>query len=156
MSARENGPLPVLQAQAGPHACAVPLSAVDEIMRPLPIEPIPEIPVFVRGLSIVRGNPVPVIDLGLLMRRPEPGPCGRFVSLRVGDKHVALAVEEIIGLRALDPAALEELPLLLRAAPADAVNAIGVLDHQLLMVLEATRIVPARVWQSLATNQAAL
>jgi chemotaxis signal transduction protein len=43
--------------------CAVPLSHVIEIMRPLPVEPISSVPSFVQGISIIRGIPTPVVDL---------------------------------------------------------------------------------------------
>jgi chemotaxis signal transduction protein len=39
--------------------CAVPLTLIIEIMRPLSIEPISDVPSFVQGISIIRGIPTP-------------------------------------------------------------------------------------------------
>jgi purine-binding chemotaxis protein CheW len=51
--------------------CAVPLTHVIEIMRPLPVEPISDVPLFVQGVSIIRGIPTPVVDLGALLGAPN-------------------------------------------------------------------------------------
>src|SRR5205809_310773 len=48
-------------------ACALPLMHVIETMRPLPIEPMACALSFVRGISIIRGAPTPVVDLGALL-----------------------------------------------------------------------------------------
>jgi hypothetical protein len=45
------------------------------------------------------------------------------------------------------------MPPLLREAQADVVEAIGVLDAQLLLVLRASRILPEEVWRTLSTRE---
>jgi purine-binding chemotaxis protein CheW len=104
-------------------------------------------PSFVRGLSIIRGRPVPVVDLA-----EATGVSGvvsaRVVLLRVAEREVALAVSRVVGVRNIAGATLEELPPLLRAAQADVVDAIGTLDSDLLMVLRATRILPEESWRA--------
>jgi purine-binding chemotaxis protein CheW len=72
-------------------ACAVSLTHVIEIMRPLPIEAIAGMPPFVLGVSIIRGTPTPVVDLGLILGAPGSG-AERFVTLRLGQRQVALSV----------------------------------------------------------------
>src|SRR5688572_15607941 len=47
--------------------CALPLDAVVETMRPLVVEPVAGAPGFVSGLSIVRGEPIPVVDAARLL-----------------------------------------------------------------------------------------
>lgn len=129
----------------------MPLGSVIETMRPLAIEPIAGAPAFVMGLSIIRGAPVPVIDLGGLLGGASaggsPAAPGRLVTLRVDGRCVALAVEAVLGVRAL-PASLEEPPPLLREAADDAIESIGVLDAELLLVLRAAQLVPESVWTS--------
>jgi purine-binding chemotaxis protein CheW len=132
--------------------CAVPLAQVVETMRPLPVEPITGVPPFVRGLSIIRGSPVPVVDLGSLLADSAGEASTRFVTLRVGDRRVALAVEAVLGVRELDVSMVRELPPLLRDARAHAIQAIGSLDAELLVVLSASHVLPADVWQGLAAG----
>jgi purine-binding chemotaxis protein CheW len=143
-----------LLLRVGARTCALPLTHVGETMRPLPVEPIIGMPPFVRGLSVIRGHPTPVVDLGGRLGAGEGGVVTRFVTLRAGERQVALAVDAVLGVGSLDTSALEGMPPLLREASADTVAAIGTLDAGLLVVLRATRIVPAEVWEALAEREA--
>jgi len=130
--------------------CALPLEQVIETLRPLPMEPLSGAPGFVCGLSIIRGLPVPVVDLGRLLGTERTRPT-RFVTLRAGVRTVALAVDAVIGVRALGSAGAGELPPLLSATGNDALRSLGSLDGELLLVLESGRLVPdelfARLYQ---------
>ena len=107
----------------------------------LPIEQLSGAPSYVRGLCIIRGSPVPVVDTGLLIgdqvTRPE-----RLVAISIGGRSVALAVEAVVGIRAIGVGDSEQLPPLLRDAAVEAVAAIGTLDAELLLFLRTARIVP--------------
>ena len=146
---------PVLVVMAGARACAIPLHHVEETMRPLPIEPVAGTPGFVRGVSMIRGAPTPVVDLkALLENMGNSTSYGRFVSMKVGERRMAIGVDSVAGLTNLDSAQLAELPPILRDAAADLIEAIGTRDAQLLVVLRAARIVPDEVWTTLAAAEA--
>ena len=140
-----------LLVRAAGRLCAVPIAQVVEAMRALPVEPIPGAPTFVQGLAIVRGAPTPVVDLGLLTAGRSAA--GRFVTLRLGDRRAVLAVDTVVGVRVLDGSLLQELPPLLRDARAEVVEAIAVLDRELLVSLRAGRLVPEDVWQALPAGE---
>jgi purine-binding chemotaxis protein CheW len=120
--------------------CAVPLTQVLEVMRPLPTERIAGVPDFVRGMAVIRGEAVPVLDAASLLGAP-PGTATRYVTLRIGERRVALAVDAVLGTFLVTAEVLRGVPPLLSAAEG-AVTALGVLDSELLMVLEATRLLP--------------
>lgn len=137
-------------------ACAIPIHYVAETMRPLPIEAIAGMPDFVRGVSLIRGVPIPVIDLATLLRATDGSiTYGRFVTLKIGGRRAAIAVDGVVGLRNLDLTQVGELPPLLRAAGADIIDAIGTCDAQLLVVLRAMRIVSDEVWRALEAREGA-
>ncbi|MGH7436919.1 MAG: chemotaxis protein CheW [Polyangiaceae bacterium] len=124
--------------------CALPVQHVIETMRPLPIETIANAPEHVLGLSVVRGQPVPVVDLGGLLAqsgREARSTYGRFVTVRAGARQVALAVESVVGVGSLESGAVHELPPLLSQSSAS-VSTLGVLDRDLFAVLDATRVLP--------------
>jgi len=125
--------------------CALPLDVVIETMRPLPVEPLAGAPGFIAGLAIIRGEPVPVVDAARLLGA-EAGAPRRFVTLRVGARPVALAVDAVLGVRMVAADRLSALTPLIGAVAGDAVVAIGTLDAQLLVVLEAARLVPDAVF----------
>ena len=147
---------PVLVVMVGARACAFPLHHVVETMRPLPIKPVTGTPDFVRGVSVIRGIPTPVVDLKALLENSENSPSfGRFVTLKLDDRQVVIGVDSVVGLRHLDSAQLGALPPLLRDATADLIVSFGIRDTQLLLVLRTARIVPDAVWISLAAAEAA-
>ena len=119
--------------------CALPLGCVVETMRPLPVEPLAGAPAFVRGLALIRGVPLPVVDAARLLGDPEE-PCGRFVVVDTGSRRVALAFGSVLGVRALAATTLHPPAPLLGEAHAEVVAAIGRLDSELLLVLGNTRI----------------
>jgi purine-binding chemotaxis protein CheW len=132
--------------------CALPVAHVEETMRPLPVEALAAAPAFVKGLSIIRGMPMPVVDAGgLLGGRDEPR-SRRLVVLRLDGRRVALAVEDVLGVRAIPTASLRELPPLLRDASREAISAVGALDAELLIVLRTGHLVPESAWLAMAVG----
>jgi purine-binding chemotaxis protein CheW len=132
-------PLHSLICRVGERTCALPLEHVREVMRPLAIERVPSAPAYLLGLSIIRGENVPVLDAGWLLEG-KAGNVTRLVVLRVGERRVALAVAAVVEARLLDPAELESLPPLLAGAR-ELVRALAVLDGSLLEVLESARLI---------------
>lgn len=135
-------PLKIFVARAAGREVGLPLGAVVEALRPLPVEPWPAAPDFVLGLARLRGAPAPVVDLGRILGAETVSAVGRFVHLRVENRPVALAVEAVEGLRELEAAALEALPPLLSGGAL--VEALAPLDGGLLILLRAARLLPAR------------
>jgi purine-binding chemotaxis protein CheW len=128
--------------------CALPLDHVQETMRPLPVAPMSGVPSFVRGVAVIRGLATPVVDGGsLLVGRACDAT--RFVTLKTGRRTVALAVDDVIGVRDLPPTTVEDLPPLLHEAGSGLISAIGTLDRDLLLVLRTARLVPESVWDAL-------
>jgi purine-binding chemotaxis protein CheW len=131
--------------------CALPIASVRETMRPLPCEPLAQMPPFLLGVSIIRGAAVPVINVASLLGFSDPAQFRRIVTLKVGERAIALAVEEVVGIRAIALGSEQTPPLLHRVAE-DAVSAIATLDQQLLYVLESACLVPESVWQSMTQD----
>jgi purine-binding chemotaxis protein CheW len=123
--------------RAGSRLCAVPLDVVGETMRLLPIKPLTVSRPFVLGACMLRGAPVPVVDVERLFGESTGSP-SRLLSIRVAGRQIALAVDEVLGLRALPDA---DLPPLLRDAADDVVAAIASLDAEFLVVLDTARLV---------------
>jgi purine-binding chemotaxis protein CheW len=69
------------------------------------------------------------------------------VTLRAGTRHLALAVEGVVGIRALADLSLDPVPPLLMHVDRQWIERIGALDSELLLVLRASRILPDEVWQ---------
>ncbi len=150
-----------LLCRIGSHIGALPLRDVRETMRPLPIEPLPGMPSFVLGVAIVRGFPAPIVDaVRLLKPAASPSaplissPAARFVSLKLGERTVVLAVDAVLDIRPLAAGIRADISPLLREAGAEQMAVIGALDARLLFVLEAARLVPESVWSEIRASEA--
>ncbi len=137
--------------------CAFPLAEVIEIMRPLPVEPLAIRSDFVQGVARIRGAAVPVVQLtGLLQGNGLCELPTRFVTLRVGQRCVALAVHSVLGIADLSDRELGNLPPLLRTVRTELIQSIGTLDAEFLVVLDTARMVPESMWEALPQTKAAL
>jgi purine-binding chemotaxis protein CheW len=151
MSQQQNTAVKTLVVRAQAYLCALPLEMVIETMRPLPIEPLAGVPPFVRGMSIIRGEPTPVIDLAMLLGATRELPW-RFVTIRVAEKQVALSVGAVAGIFDLEPRVMDRLPPLLRGASTDLVQSISILDEQFLFALRTGWELPPEVWQAMTAQ----
>ena len=140
---------------------ALALRDVRETMRPLPVEPLLGAPSFVLGLATIRGSPTPVVDVGRLLGPSESAftpahspTSARFVSLELGERTAALAVDAVLDVRSVSSQILANIPPLLRDAGASVASVVGALDTRLLLVLEAARLVPDSVWRAVETSGA--
>lgn len=142
-------PLPVLVVRARGQACALAVADVWETMRPLAVRPVADLPPFVSGMAVVRGTPMPVLDLGLVLGAVAEARPSRFVTVRAGDRPVALAVDEVVGLRSLDAAKLEALPAAhaARGARAALIAGVGTIDKEFLVVLRAGNLLGVELWR---------
>lgn len=126
------------------HACALPLGDVIETMRPLSTRPLAGKPTVVLGVAMVRGNGLPVLDLGALLGEPLATDHSRFVTVRAGTRQAVLAVASVEGIAGFDPSDFQALPPLLDGA--DGVEAMGVIDDHLILTLKAAKLVPEGLW----------
>jgi purine-binding chemotaxis protein CheW len=143
-----------LVVRAGARLCALPVSKVVEVHRPLPVESVSQAPAAVLGFAIVRGAALPVVDLAVLLGGPSGGPCTRFVIVRAGERRFALSVETVLGIREFAPTFWGDLPPLLGPASAELIEAVGALDAEAILALETGHIVPDTVWDSLSRQEA--
>jgi len=132
---------PFLLVRSGSIVCAIPVHEVSETMRPLPTDSIAGMPPYVRGLSVIRGRPTAVLDLTSLLEGSPLGIVTRYVTLQNSERPVALAVEEVIGIKDIESESLMTMGLLADGSRSDLVRQIGSLDDRLLMVLRDSRVI---------------
>lgn len=142
----------VLVAKAGKTICAFPLANVIETMRPLQASPLPDVPSFVRGVSIIRGLPTPVVDLGVLIDASDTTNTERFLCVQYHHQRIALAVSKVFGIHHVEMGTWDDLPALLEHSLPEFVQTIGTIDSQLLLVLGASKLLPLELWTRLENS----
>jgi purine-binding chemotaxis protein CheW len=118
-------------------------------MRILPVRAMRAQPPFVRGLALIRGEMLPVVDLAAILGSLDGQLGARLVVLRIGERRVALEVDAVLGIRPIDAGALAPTaPMLQEALPAP-VALLGSLDGAALAVLDTARLLPEEVCRAL-------
>jgi purine-binding chemotaxis protein CheW len=145
---------PVVLLRAKSWVCAFGIEDAIEIMRPRPIQALAGAPGFVRGLAIVRGAMLPVLDLAALLGAGPTEGWGRFLVARSGPRQIALAVDEFMGVSWIDPSLLANVPPLLHGALPEDVHKLGTLDGHGLALLQTGKLVPEDVWKNIAVQGA--
>src|SRR5215207_2931795 len=87
---------------------ALPLACVERVVGMVAVAPLPESPAGVRGAINVAGEIVPVLDLDVRIGRPQRdrGPGARLVLARTSTRRVALPVDDVLGVIAVDERAV--------------------------------------------------
>ncbi len=127
-----------LICRTGTRHFAVETCDVIETLRPFAIEALADVPPFVRGYAMIRGKPVALVDIGMLL-----GEAGadhqRIVTVRAGKNNVGLLVDAVIDLRVFPPDLLSDMPALFGSN--EAFEAIATLDEELVVFLKAARVI---------------
>ncbi len=77
---------------------ALPMAAVREIVRTLPLGPVPRAPDCLLGLANLRGRVLPVLDLRRLLGAParEPDEAARILVIEHGGSRMGLLVDRVL------------------------------------------------------------
>ncbi len=147
-------PNPALLVRVTGALCALPLAEVVETLRPRPVETLENTPDFILGMACIRGAAVPVVLLSALFHGGDRrDPLTRFVTLRVGQRSIALAVESVVGIADLSDHVFDNLPPLLKSVRTEFIQALGTVDAEFLVLLDTARLVPDSVWQALGQSR---
>lgn len=82
---------------------ALPLSAVERVVRAVEITPLPKAPEFVLGVINVQGQVIPVVDIRQRLQLPTHRVAldDRFILARTEQRRVALLVDSVPGIHEL-------------------------------------------------------
>jgi purine-binding chemotaxis protein CheW len=133
--------------RAGPFYCALSLGEVIETMRPLATRPLVGTPPYVRGLTILRGAPAPVIDMTRLLTGVETT-VNRYVAVRAGRGPIVCATGPVLGVRQVHVEPPEGPAALLSGVSRTLIAAVGTVGTEPLLLLHSIAAVPDEVWEA--------
>ncbi len=143
-------PRRALLVRSGVRICALPIERVVETLRPLAIEPLTDLPAIVRGVAVVRGQPVPVVELERFLSGTSSERVRRWVVLRLGTRRLVLTVDDVVAVAEIGG---DRPGPLLASACGAAVESLAAVDRELLLFLDASRVVPEGAWRVLAAAE---
>jgi purine-binding chemotaxis protein CheW len=118
---------------------ALPLPAVERVVRAVRTTPLPKAPRIVLGVINVKGNVIPVIDLRSRFRLParEMSCDDRLILARTPRRALAFAADGVSGVRTIAGGAIakaeDALPF------AEYLNGVAALDDGLVMISDLDR-----------------
>jgi purine-binding chemotaxis protein CheW len=127
--------------EVGDVAYAVPIHAVREIVNPLPLTPLPQVPAAVVGVGDHRGEVLPVIDLRLrfgLPRLPDPRRA-KWILVNVEGRTVGLVVDRVTDVFGTGGAPLKPPPALGDGDDARGISGVATHEGVLTFVLDLSR-----------------
>jgi purine-binding chemotaxis protein CheW len=88
------------------HRYCLPAKCVQEVVRAVPSQPVPNAPHGLEGIIDVHGTIVPVIDLrqGLGITPKKPASSDHLIIVRTEDQSLAIRVDRAIDVRTIEPA----------------------------------------------------
>jgi purine-binding chemotaxis protein CheW len=130
--------------RVGDQLCGVDAAQVQHIFRPRALTEAPLAPPEIRGVMSLRGR----IVVGFCARTRlglEPGPDPIAIGMEHEGDSYGLLVDSVGEVVALDPAELAAPPGVLPPRWADSVQAVCQLDRELLLILDAARLLQPRL-----------
>ena len=117
--------------------------AIAEVLRPLPVTPLPGAPAFVEGLIELRGRFLPVVDLRKRFGQPAPidREQSKYIVAPVGSSEVAFVVDEVTGVERIPDSAIQPAPSLDQGPlAARFVSGIVKWEHRVMMMLDIASV----------------
>jgi chemotaxis signal transduction protein len=132
----------------GSRTMAIPLAAVSEIARPPKVTRLPHVPAWVLGIANLRGDIVSMLDLeGFLSGKVgKPSHEQRMLALRpAGDEvRTAVLVDSVDGIQAFEDARISRVTRGYDAAVAPYARGLYQLEDDLVVVLDADRLLQSK------------
>ena len=126
--------------------CAVDVLRIAEVLRPVPVTPLPAAPGFVEGLIELRGRFLPVVDLRkrFAAARPTDPGRGKYIVAPLHGTSVALIVDDVSGVERIPADLIQPPPNLAegRIAPGF-VSGVVRWNERVLMVLDLDELLTA-------------
>jgi len=102
----------VLSFRIGREAYAFPIDAVQEIIPPMQVTPVPNAPKEIMGILSLRGMVIPVLDIAVFLGQTPAaeGPEARIIVLRAGEEILGIHVDRVEHTVQVSVARMESIP----------------------------------------------
>ena len=133
----------VIGFRVGRETFAAPIETVQEILRPMPITPVPGAPAHVEGVINLRGRIVSVLDLRKQCGAESAGDCrkNRIVVTQAGGRHVGLVVDAASEVLRIADACIEPPSTVFGDSEPGFITGVAKLPNRLVMLVDMEKLV---------------
>lgn len=138
----EDAEVEVISFQLGEETYGVEIERVKEILKPLQITPVPRTPDYLKGVTSLRGEIIPVFDLKkrLGLEGPEEGKKRRILILSVRHETMGAMIDEVKGVIKLRRGSIEPPPTIITGVEADFLEGVSRIDNQFIGLLNIEEV----------------
>jgi len=121
---------------------AIPIIKVREIITMPEITHLPDSPSYFEGITNLRGNVIPVVNIKQLMSIPENGAIPqKVIVISCGRMTFGILVDGITGVVSIDEASVES-PETMPHGRADQIEGVAKIGSRLIVLLEPKKLIP--------------
>lgn len=115
------------------------------------ITPIPEVPDYIRGILHLRGENIPVIDLGLRLQQKavENSADAKIIILSANEENLGLIVESIGEIIDLSPADISTVPRIADSTGKHIICSVAFYNEKLIPILDIATILSDEALQNI-------
>ena len=132
--------------ELGDESFGVAISAVESIIKMQAITRVPHTPVFVEGLTNLRGKVLPVVDLRKRFSLPvsENLKDQRIVVISVGGLETGMIVDAVSEVLSITEDAVEPTPAMVMSIDTEFITGIAKIDGRLVILLNLDKVLCKR------------
>lgn len=120
----------------------VDIAAVESIIKMQEIAAVPQAPEFVEGVTNLRGEVLPVIDLRKRFEIPaaENTDDARIVVVEIDGQHVGMIVDAVTEVLTLEDDSIEAPSALVIGSTVDFITGIAKVEDQLVTIIDLSKV----------------
>ncbi|HHN65888.1 MAG TPA: purine-binding chemotaxis protein CheW [Nitrospirae bacterium] len=104
---------------------AIDIMRIVEILNPVDVHTIPDLPPFIDGVINLRGNIIPIINLRKRFDIDEPSEKARIIIIRFDNESVGLLVDSVVEIKELETEQISRPSRLFRGFRAEFIKGIA-------------------------------
>ena len=130
----------------------VKISAVESIIKMQTITSMPNSPVFVEGVTNLRGKVVPVIDLRrrFCLEKQKSDRNSRTIVVHVNQTEVGMIVDSVSEVLTIPEEVIEPAPAIATTIDSSFITGLAKIDQRLVILLDLAEILSIQEQESLA------
>lgn len=133
--------LQIVGFRVGQETFGVPIGSVQEILRPLPVTPVPGAPPHVEGVINLRGRIISVVDLRKRCGAPaEPQRRNRIVVAETGGRSIGLMVDSASEVLRIAENSIEPPASVFGQAEPGFVTGVAKLANRLVILVDIAKL----------------
>ena len=142
----------VVVFELGSENFGVTISSVESIIKMQTITKMPHMPVFVEGVTNLRGKVLPVIDLRTRFGLPpqEADKSSRIIIINVNKIEVGMIVDGVSEVLTIPDQNVEPAPPIASTVDSSFITGIAKVDQRLVILLDLGRVLSGNEQESLA------